>query len=136
MANLSIFWLKKSDFVYHNINKLPDIVKLDVIPNTLFSMHKVHILNLKNRWYRNFNCVLLTMKLEEGLQVLVSWTLRDASTHITHIFGVKFDTAFWNKIYCFAKRQRVFLAFFLHNILPQITWYPCNLGENEIQNSG
>ena len=59
---LSFFFLLEDEISVTII--LTDLIfcKLNVIPYTLFSVHKVYIWSLKNRWLMNFNCVLLTIK--------------------------------------------------------------------------
>ena len=59
---LSFFFLLEDQISVTII--LTDLIfcKLNVIPYTLFSMHKVYIWSLKNRWLMNVNCVLLTIK--------------------------------------------------------------------------
>ena len=66
---LSIFLLENQISSTIILNDLI-FCKLDVIPNTLFSMHKVLIWSLKNG---NFNRVIWPIKLAEGLKILVSW---------------------------------------------------------------
>ena len=112
--NFYILWLHSQIF-YYNWNWLTCCMH---VRTPYFPWYKVFIWSLKNYYFLSFKCVLLFIKVTEGLQIFLLWPWRTFLPIQLTCFEEIFVTASWNSTSRFAilkyLYQNTLLSFQLH----------------------